>query len=375
MKGLLTPLSFLFLLPSLCAQGGYLGVQLQASDQVGALISDVTEPSAAEIMGLLPGDRILALDNTGIMNREALVQEVGRRLPGEIVKLRIQRGNQEITLRGLLGRRSGRGLQPSDSPFGTRKPVPLEEWKRLEELLENQDGVFEIPKFPEMPNFPEFPRMFDGDEFFGGFQLDMGSMPLEGMDVYLSYPESTSEEERERLLQEAREKYGEDVVVEFKGRGTVIRMGSSQSLGGKPMPDRPKDLEAILKEGECEIPQSEKKGKEKKSEESKWHESIEDALKAAKESGKPVLVDFYADWCGPCRELGEKVLDNPTHQKLMSKFEGVRVNTDKNRKLAKQYGVRGIPDVRVLDKDGKEVLRIRGFKGEQETVKALQGLF
>jgi thioredoxin-related protein len=43
--------------------------------------------------------------------------------------------------------------------------------------------------------------------------------------------------------------------------------------------------------------------------------------------------------------------------------------------LAKQYGVRGIPDVRILDAGGKELARIRGFKGEEATVKVLQGLF
>ena len=111
MKVVLTTLSLLVLSSSLCAQGGYLGVQLQSDDQAGALISEVTEPSAAEIMGLLPGDRILTVDSTGILNMEALAQEVGRRLPGEIVRLRIRRGEEEITLRGLLGRRSRQSLQ------------------------------------------------------------------------------------------------------------------------------------------------------------------------------------------------------------------------------------------------------------------------
>ena len=56
------------------------------------------------------------------------------------------------------------------------------------------------------------------------------------------------------------------------------------------------------------------------------------------EEGK-VLLDFYADWCGPCRAM------NPTLSQFQgaSNFELVKVNVDENRELAQQYGVRGIP--------------------------------
>ena len=56
------------------------------------------------------------------------------------------------------------------------------------------------------------------------------------------------------------------------------------------------------------------------------------------EEGK-VLLDFYADWCGPCRAM------NPTLSQFQggSNIELVKVNVDENRELAQQYGVRGIP--------------------------------
>ena len=60
-------------------------------------------------------------------------------------------------------------------------------------------------------------------------------------------------------------------------------------------------------------------------------------------SEKPVLVDFYADWCGPCRKLA------PTIEKLADDYKGkikvVKVDVDKHPALAGRFGIRGIPTV------------------------------
>lgn len=60
-------------------------------------------------------------------------------------------------------------------------------------------------------------------------------------------------------------------------------------------------------------------------------------------SDKPVVVDFYADWCGPCKML------SPVMEKLSQEYAGkvkfVKINTDENQELASQFGIVSIPTV------------------------------
>jgi len=74
------------------------------------------------------------------------------------------------------------------------------------------------------------------------------------------------------------------------------------------------------------------------------------------------LVDFYADWCGPCRMV------SPIVEDLSNTMDGVnfvKVNVDEEGELAGLYGVRSIPTL-ILFKDGVEVNRIIGFAPKQK---------
>lgn len=86
-------------------------------------------------------------------------------------------------------------------------------------------------------------------------------------------------------------------------------------------------------------------------------------------SDKPVLVDFHATWCGPCKQLSpviEKVAKN-----FNEKLKVVKVDVDKNQSASQAYQIKGVPTM-ILFKAGKVVWRSSGYMDEAKLTKTIQ---
>ena len=95
----------------------------------------------------------------------------------------------------------------------------------------------------------------------------------------------------------------------------------------------------------------------------KWRTDFAAARKEAAETGKPMLLDFGTEWCGPCKKLDATTFRDPKIvSALNDRFIPVKLNGDKESRLVSAMAVDGFPTLIVAGPDGKVLARRSGFQ-------------
>lgn len=110
-----------------------------------------------------------------------------------------------------------------------------------------------------------------------------------------------------------------------------------------------------------------------------WTKYSASAIESAKSSGKPVVIDFYADWCLPCKELDQKTFVDANVISETERF--VRLKADltvpsdaTTLELTKQYKIIGVPTILFLDGNGNEASRLVGFEPADKFLQRVKGV-
>ena len=86
-------------------------------------------------------------------------------------------------------------------------------------------------------------------------------------------------------------------------------------------------------------------------------------------SDLPVFVDFWAEWCGPCRMVGPAI--EQLSQTMRGRIKVAKLNVDENQEIAMRYGVKSIPSL-ILFKAGKEIARTIGAAPKEKYQKFIE---
>jgi len=108
----------------------------------------------------------------------------------------------------------------------------------------------------------------------------------------------------------------------------------------------------------------------------RWERKFEDALKKARAARKPVMIDFWAEWCGWCHRLDKTTYVDPAVLKLAEDFVAVKVNTEgepRDVAVAIRYDVSSLPTIMVVSPQGRPIARVNGFVGPGQFPRVLEG--
>ena len=108
-----------------------------------------------------------------------------------------------------------------------------------------------------------------------------------------------------------------------------------------------------------------------------WKYYTEDNYKSALDNNEKMIIDFYADWCIPCKELDALTFSNEKVIAASKSFTSMKVDmtktlSDETEIIRKKFDIKGMPTVLIIDSKGNEVERITGFVNADEFLKIIE---
>ena len=116
-----------------------------------------------------------------------------------------------------------------------------------------------------------------------------------------------------------------------------------------------------------------KEGKETAAggDELKWFLTYDEAMEEAKEKNRPVLIDFYTDWCSWCKQLDRTTYSDPAVVRKGEEFVSLKIDADDQRPLAARYKVGAFPTILFINPEGIEIHRVVGFRPPEDFLKEM----
>jgi thiol:disulfide interchange protein len=101
---------------------------------------------------------------------------------------------------------------------------------------------------------------------------------------------------------------------------------------------------------------------------------LDEVLAQAQKERKPIVLDFFAEWCAPCQRMEKNTFKDERVKTLLERCVFVRVDTDEHADVAKRMAVEGLPDIRFALPDGTVVRQLRNFQDAESFSSELEGL-